>query len=196
MHRKRLLIAAAAVSLLAASAAMADMTTTGPVPGKAATLADDGAAPAESGHRHLVNMRDPDFLKKMCVEHFARSAGRLAYLEAKLQLTAEQQPLWNKWAEAEATGSATLRDDCLAAVPAKDTPRTALDRDSQVEKLLSDKLDTLKTARPALEALYRSLTPEQRAAFDRGIRPGHGMGGQRWWRHHGQDGDQGEMSPT
>lgn len=204
MYRKGLLAAAAAMVLITASTAMADTTTTGNA--STTILADSGNGATKSWHRHFVNMRDPDFIKKMCVEHFARSAGKRAYLEAKLQLTSEQQPLWDKWAAASAAGSAAMRDDCMAAVPAKDAKPTALDRDSRVEKLLSDKLDALKTARPALEALYQSLTPEQRIAFDRGTRPGHWMGGHKW-RHHGQghdgqghDGQGGDqdraMSPT
>lgn len=198
MYRKGLLAAAAAIALLSAGVAMADTPTAGNAP--ATSLADSGPAPAKSWHRHFVNMRDPDFIKKMCVEHFARSAGKLAYLEAKLQLSTEQQPLWNKWAETTSAGSVTMRDDCLAGLPAKDSKPTALDRDAKIEKLLSDKLDTLKTARPALEALYQSLTPEQRVAFDRGTRPGSWMGGHKWHHHgqgHGQGSDQGgEMSPT
>jgi hypothetical protein len=184
MYRKGLL-AAAAISLLCATAAMADSTTSG-----------SGPAPGKSWHRHFVHMRDPASAKDMCIEHFARSAGKLAYLEARLQLTTDQQPLWNKWAEATSAGNATMRDDCVAAVPRKNASNSALDRDSTIEKLLSDKLDALKTARPALEALYQSLTPEQRVAFDRGTQLGHGMGGHKW-HHHDQDGGQGrEMSPT
>ena len=195
MYRKGLL-AAAAISLVCATAAMADSTTSGSTPGSPVTIAGDGPAPAKSWHRHFTHMRDPASAKNMCIEHFARSAGRLAYLEAKLQLSTDQQPLWNKWADATSAGNGTMRDDCIAAVPAKDTPKTALDRDSTIEKLLSDKLDALKTARPALEALYQSLTPEHRVAFDRGTQLGHRMGGHKW-RHHGQEGDQERgMSPT
>jgi len=91
-----------------------------------------------------------------------------------------------------------MKDDCIAGVPAKDTPSTALDRDTRVEKLLTDKLDTLKTARPALEALYQSLSPEQRTAFDHSTKGRHkGMGGPKW-QHRGQDGqgqDGDQMSP-
>ena len=195
MYRKGLL-AAAAISLVCATAAMADSTTSGSTPGSPMTIAGDGPAPAKSWHRHFTHMRDPASAKNMCIEHFARSAGRLAYLEAKLQLNSDQQPLWNKWADATSAGNATMRDDCVAAVPAKDTPKTTLDRDSTIEKLLSDKLDALKTARPALEALYQSLTPERRVAFDRGTELGHRMGGHKW-HHHGQEsGQDREMSPT
>ena len=195
MSRKGLL-AAAAISLLCATGAMAQTSTDGTTAGSGVTLADGSNGSTKPMHRHFSRMRDPAFAKDMCIEHFARSAGKLAYLEAKLQLTADQKPLWDKWEEATAAGSATMKDDCIAGVPAKDTPSTALDRDSRVEKLLTDKLDTLKTARPALEALYQSLSPEQRIAFDRSTKGRHkGMGGPRW-QHHGQDGHgQDEVSP-
>lgn len=197
MSRKGLL-AAAAISLLCATGAMAQTSSDGTTAGSGVTLADGSNGSAKPMHRHFARMRDPAFAKDMCIEHFARSAGHLAYLEAKLQLTADQKPLWDKWEQATAAGSATMKDDCLAGVPAKDTPSTALDRDSRVEKLLTDKLDTLKTARPALEALYQSLSPEQRIAFDHSTKGRHkGMGGPRW-QHHGQDGrgqDGREVSP-
>jgi hypothetical protein len=195
MSRKGLL-AAAAISLLCATGAMAQTSTDGTTAGSGVTLADGSKGFTKPMHRHFSRMRDPAFAKDMCIEHFARSAGKLAYLEAKLQLTADQKPLWDKWEEATAAGSATMKDDCIASVPAKDTPSTALDRDNRVEKLLTDKLDTLKTARPALEALYQSLSPEQRIAFDHSTKGRHkGMGGPRW-QHQGQDGrDQGEVSP-
>ena len=191
MSRKGLL-AAAAFSLLCATGAMAQTTTNGTDAGSV-TLAAGDNAPAKPMHRHFSHMRDPAFAKDMCIEHFARSAGRLAYLEAKLQLTSDQKPLWDKWAEATATGNAAMKDDCLTAIPAKGTPTTALDRDSRVEKLLTDKLDTLKTARPALEALYQSLSPEQRIAFDHSTKSRHmGIGGPKW-QHHDKGGS--EMAP-
>ena len=188
MSRKGLL-AAAAISLLCATGAMAQTSSDGTTGGSGVTLADGSNGSAKPMHRHFARMRDPDFAKNMCIERFARSAGRLAYLEAKLQLTADQKPLWDKWEAATAAGNAAMKDDCIAGVPAKDTPSTALDRDSRVEKLLTDKLDTLKTARPALEALYQSLSPEQRIAFDHSIKGPHRMGGPKW-QHHGEGGNE------
>jgi hypothetical protein len=160
MGRKGLLAAAAAITVLCATAALAqsDMGEDGG-PG--------GARPWGMQHSE---MRDPAVVKDMCVERFARSAGHLAYLQAKLQLKAEQKPLWDKWAEATASGANAMREACLAAVPAVDKEPTALEREARMENLLSAKLETLKAARPALEALYQSLTPEQRSAFDRRAR--------------------------
>src|SRR5215813_6000121 len=106
MYRKGLLAAAAAMTLLCGTAAFAQTAATPGTAGGSQSLADSGSTPARSWHRHFVHMGDPDFAKKMCIEHFARSSGRLAYLEAKLQLTADQQPLWDKWAEAVGKGNA------------------------------------------------------------------------------------------
>ena len=121
MSRKGLL-AAAAISLLCATGAMAQTSTDGTTASSGVTLADGSNGSTKPMHRHFSRMRDPASAKDMCIEHFARSAGKLAYLEAKLQLTADQKPLWDKWEEATAAGSATMKDDCIAGVPAKDTP--------------------------------------------------------------------------
>jgi hypothetical protein len=156
--------ALAAVALVCATAAIAQTTgSSAPAPG-----------PKE------FDQHDPALrMKSMCIEHFARSAGRLAYLEARLQLTADQQPQWDKWRQAVAGGAEKERTDCLADVPAAGTRPTALDRDSHLEKMMATKVATLQGARPALEALYQSLTAEQRLVFDR---PMHGA--YEGHRHH------------
>lgn len=174
-------LAAVAVMALSAGAALAQSTGNAPDAGAGAAASADNPASAGKPWRHLAHWRDPAaFAKNMCLEHYARSAARLAYLEARLELTPAQKPLWDKWAGTEGQGNAALRDDCLASIPAKDKPMTALDRDSRREKLLEARLDTLKAARPSLEALYQSLTPEQRAAFDRGMAFGRPDGHRRW----------------
>jgi len=113
-------------------------------------------------HKHNAAFQPKDF----CLNRFARTAGHLAYTEAKLQLTVSQRPLWDKWQAAVSAGAQKERDSCLASLPAKDAQPTALDRDDRLQKMLAMKADNLKAARPALVALYDSLTPEQRAVFD------------------------------
>ncbi len=154
----------AAIALLSATAAIAQTTGSG------------GPTPAPKP----FEQRDPVArMKSMCVEHFARSAGHLAYLEARLQLTADQQPQWDQWRQAVASGAEKERADCLADVPAAGVRPTVLDRESHMEKMMATKVATLQAARPALEALYQSLTPEQRLVFDR---PMHGA--HEGHRHH------------
>lgn len=157
------LAALAAVAVACATAAIAQTTGT------------TGTGTASEGfEKHDPAAR----MKSMCIKHFARSAGRLAYLEASLQLTADQQPIWEKWRQAVAAGAEKERNDCLADLPAAGHRPTALDRDSHLEKMMATKVAALEAARPALEALYQSLTPEQKEAFDRP------MDGEHWGHHH------------
>ena len=132
--------------------------------------------------------------KKVCGEFYARQAAHLAYLEAKLDLTEAQRPLWAKWKQASLDGATKHRSVCQDVAPKGDTLPPAPDHEAMMEKMLTAKLQTLQATRPALVALYDALTPEQKAAFDQagGHHGGHGMmghgmmGGQGQWGHHGQ----------
>lgn len=145
------------------------------------SMADVGSGPDANGPgdhwRHSP--------QQICVEQYARKAGHLAYLEARLELNPEQQALWDKWSQASADGAEKLRSACLAAMPKAGAKFTALDRDALAETMLSLKVDNLKAARPALESLYAALSPEQQAVFDREA-DRHMGGGQR---HHWRGGD-------
>jgi hypothetical protein len=164
---------------IAALAAIAVVCATAAI---AQTAGTAGPGPETKGYEQ----HDPAaWMKSRCIDHFARSAGRLAYLEARLQLTADQQPLWDKWRQAVAAGAEKERNDCLADVPAAGQRPTALERDSHKEKMMATKVATLQAARPALEALYQSLTPEQKAAFDRPMFGEH-MGHHRHHRPEAQ----------
>ncbi len=162
--RKFSLALLASVAVLAASAAMAETPT-------AATHATDHA----------------DWHKKMCSEMYAHKAGRLAYLEAKLDLTEQQKAAWAKWRQADLDGAAKARSACLEAAPKGDTHPSALDREATMEKFLTLKLQSLQAERPALQAFYEVLSPEQKATFDHSLRHGHHHSG----GHHGEHGEHG-----
>jgi hypothetical protein len=175
MSPKRIALMAAG-ALLCATAAFAQTTGSG-------TGTANGPAP-QGFEKH-----DPaKWMKGMCIEHFARSASRLSYLEARLQLTSDQQPLWATWRQAVTSGAEKERDDCLASIPADGQKPTFLDHESRAEKMMASKLATMQASRPALEALYQSLSAEQRVAFDRPMHRHHGD-----FRHHHRD--QGEQQP-
>jgi len=170
----------AAIPFLFASVAFAETASPGPA-----------AAPAE---HHAVDRAA--WHKKVCGELYAHQAAHLAYLEAKLDLTEAQRPLWTKWKQAHLDAAAKHRSACLEAGPKGDTRPTALEREALIEKILTAKLQTLQATRPALVALYDALTPEQKAVFDHashhhgahGMRE-HGQGhGESEWHHHGQPG--------
>ncbi|PKU25387.1 Spy/CpxP family protein refolding chaperone [Telmatospirillum siberiense] len=109
--------------------------------------------------------------KNFCDEHHAHEIARLAYLEAKLDLTEKQRAAWNKWRQVQIDNAGKEQADCLSNVPTRETKPTALEREAQMEKGLAVKLQNLQSSRPALEALYEVLTPAQRTVFDR---PPHG----------------------
>jgi len=127
--------------------------------------------------------------KSMCGEHFAHESARLAYLQARLELTEQQAPAFRKWAEAESQTAGLERDACLAVPPKSGEAPSILDREARMASHLRILLQGLDTARPALQALYDVLTPEQRAILDHphGDHPGFG--------HGHMDGPMGEHHP-
>jgi Spy/CpxP family protein refolding chaperone len=89
----------------------------------------------------------------------------IAYTVTKLNLTAEQRPLWNKLnAIIEAT-TEKQQQQCGAMKTQAGGP-TILDRVGWLEQNLAARVQSLHEARPALEQLYQALTPEQKAIID------------------------------
>jgi hypothetical protein len=115
--------------------------------------------------RHMMANRDP---KERCEERLAWRAAMRAYAEAKLNLTAEQRPLWDKVQSAAQTEEQKERQLCSAAKPGGDS--TLLDRLDRMQQFLSTRLEGLQSAKPAVQALYQALTPEQRAIIDHPFR--------------------------
>ena len=112
-------------------------------------------------HRMMMH-RDP---KERCEERLAWRAAMRAYAEAKLDLTPEQRPLWDRVESIAQTEQQKERQLCAALKPGGDT--TMLDR---MQQFLSTRLEALQAAKPAVQALYQALTSEQRAIFDHPFR--------------------------
>ena len=113
--------------------------------------------------------------QNFCTERYAMKAAHLAYLEAKLNLTDQQKPAWAKWWQTKIDAAEKRRTACLQRDWSRDEHETALDREARVEKWLTARLQELQASRPALQALYDLLSPEQKALFDQAS---------RWRRHH------------
>jgi hypothetical protein len=108
----------------------------------------------------------------MCIDRQAEATGALAYLEARLALTDQQQPLFERWKKIKL---ASVRDaDCL---PPPASELSIIDSLKHEEKMLRARLAEMKAETPALEALIAVLTTEQKNAFRshlRGHEPPHG----------------------
>lgn len=105
--------------------------------------------------------------QQRCEERLARRAGMVAYTAAKLKLTADQQPLWDKLHAALQVAGNKQGQLCDAlGARAERGQTTLIDRLDRAEQRLSARLDALHQVRPALEQLYQALTPEQKATID------------------------------
>ena len=115
--------------------------------------------------RMIMRGQDP---QERCMDRLARHAARLAYVETKLDLTAQQQPLWDKVQSAAQTEEQKERQLCASLKPG--TESTMLDRMDRMQQFLSARLEGLQAAKPAVQALYQALTPEQQAILNRPFR--------------------------
>ena len=115
--------------------------------------------------RMMMRQGDP---QERCIDRLARHAARLAYVETKLNLTTQQQPLWDKVQSAAQTEEQKERQLCASLKPG--TESTMLDRMDRMQQFLSARLEGLQAAKPAVQALYQALTPEQQAILNRPFR--------------------------
>ncbi len=102
--------------------------------------------------------------QERCIDRLAWRAARRAYVEAKLDLSAEQRPLWDKLQSIAQGEQQKERQLCGQLKSGEEA--TVLDRMDRAQQFLSARLAALQSAKPAVQALYQSLTPEQKEIFD------------------------------
>jgi hypothetical protein len=114
-------------------------------------------SPAQVAARH----------KQMCEDGYAHQVGDLAYLEAKLALTAAQQPLFDRWKSVKLEIAKRGEADCATReLPSRaQGGPTLLDAMAREEEDLKRRLADLDAERPALAALYNVLTAGQKTAL-------------------------------
>lgn len=131
---------------------------------------------------------------QMCKDRYAHVAGRLAYLEASLSITDAQRSAFDQWRSAVLSQAKSHSEACLAHTAMPHGPGNALERNAEMQKHLQDRLASLQSERPALEALYQVLTPDQKKLFDR---EGGDFGGHRHMGEHFHMGEHmGERGPA
>jgi hypothetical protein len=106
-----------------------------------------------------------------CGEIGARAAGRLAYLEARLELGAAQTPLFERWKQVRLASAKRMQDRCETRQAPAAADSSPVARLARQEVRLKQRMADIAAERPALEALYRRLTDEQKARFDRSEHP-------------------------
>jgi hypothetical protein len=126
-------------------------------------------------------------MKQMCDDHYAREVGRMAYLEARLNLTQPEQPLFARWKGVELDIAKRQTADCGQRMAHRDRKMsTPVERMSREQDMLKKRLADLDAERPVLAALYDALTPQQREALSpRGRRMMAGGMMERGMMRHG-----------
>jgi hypothetical protein len=118
----------------------------------------------------------------LCEDRADRLAGQLAYLEARLDLTASQRPAFDRWRDTRLAAAQRQARACAERpVPGRGPNATRpnpVEQMARQEEILRQRLADLQVQRPALEALYNSLSAEQREKFRPvgGLGNGRGMG--------------------
>jgi LTXXQ motif family protein len=123
---------------------------------------------AQGWMRQMMMGRSP---RERCEERLAWRAGVIAYTVTKLNLTSEQKPLWDRL-NGIVQGATDRERQLCASLPSAEQrgQETILDRVSRREQFLSARLQALQQAKPALEALYQALGPDQKAIINQPFR--------------------------
>jgi hypothetical protein len=114
---------------------------------------------------------------QFCQDMYAHKAGEMAFLEAKLQLNASQQPLFARWKGVSLDIAKRHEGDCTGRVQkarAAGQRPDMMQRLDREEDMLKTRLADIQAERPALDALYGALSATQKQEFARTAR--HGMG--------------------
>jgi hypothetical protein len=157
-----------ATAALIATNARADQTVRRPV--MIAQAGPSDASHAEGGPPDMQDgMReDGAHRAEMCKEMYAHKVGELAFLEAKLSLSAGQAPLFAHWKEASLDIAKRRETDCASHDRRASLQHpSVVDRLTLEEDLLKKRLADIQAERPALVAFYDSLTPAQKEEFCR-----------------------------
>jgi len=171
-----LLICGTATAALIANNAHADQSNRRPVmltvaQNQEAAAQPEAGPPPGMGHGM---MRQPG---QFCQDLYAHKAGEMAFLEAKLQLNASQQPLFARWKGVSLDIAKRHEGDCsgrVQKVRAAGQRPDMMQRLDREEDMLKMRLADIQAERPALQALYGALNPTQKQEFARAAREGMG----------------------
>jgi hypothetical protein len=179
-----LLLCGAATGALVATGAQAQTGTRNPV-----MLAQNTETPpANMGRMHRFSPADMAARhKQRCEDGYARSVGRMAYLEARLNLTGSQQSLFSAWRSVKLGIAKRHADACVARDMSQPRQQISpVDRMTRMEDRLKARIGDLDAERPAFAALYGALSPDQQKAL---APHRHGrMHGRHGMRGHGMMG--------
>ena len=185
-----------ATALLVSAPAFAEEAHHAPSQGASGTAATDTAAQpdmkASMSSSGAAGMMNPDMMKQMMGMHaemvrgmmssggMAMSQGaamrqmmspehvegRIAFLRTELKISAAQQPLWDAVADALRAGTTSGMTSVMPEGVMQSDASPMPQKLSEMERLLSSRLDGLRRLNTALVPLYESLDESQKVVAD------------------------------
>ena len=95
----------------------------------------------------------------------ANSEKHLAAFKKELNITSDQEQVWDAYAEKTKSNVKDIRDRMIEAM--HDQPQTAPERFDRHIALMKERLASFERMDDALKQLYTALTPEQKTIADR-----------------------------
>ena len=112
----------------------------------------------------------------MCGRMTSHIEGRLAYLKAEINITPEQEALWNTYASAVRDNAKAMGTRCTALMGDSGASEKSLpDRLDAQEQFVAARLDALRATNKVLKPLYQALSDAQKKLADQLIRSSTGM---------------------
>jgi hypothetical protein len=130
---------------------------------------DSGGMPMMGGDmgRMMSMMHGGGMMGGMPFEHVE---GRLAFLKTELKITPEQEPQWNKFADAVRSVAQSAKAMHEQMMQAGQTMQGGVQpapvRLDRYERMLNARLEAVRTIKAVFEPLYASLTDEQKKTAD------------------------------
>ena len=142
-------------------------------PPPAAGAPDGAGGPGREGMHHPWGRWAKNISpQQACVDRLARRAGFVASAGFKLNLTADQKPLWDKVIAATQSAQDAQRKLC-DTLPASAEDRgklTVIDRMNHRQQVLQARAQGMQQTEPAVQALYDKLIPAQKTVLDHPFR--------------------------
>jgi hypothetical protein len=103
--------------------------------------------------------------------------GQLAFIKAELNITEEQAPVWNVFAETFRADKQKKTASCFAMQEQTRTMASAnlLDSMKLMEARLNEQLDSIRSMEAAIRPLYGMLSKDQKKKADEILKGGPGM---------------------
>jgi hypothetical protein len=129
------------------------------------------------GHGTMGGMGVGGGSASMCGRMTSHIEGRLAFLKAELNITPEQEALWNTYASAVRDNAKAMGTRCTALMgdSGSASEKSLPDRLDAQEQFVAARLDSLRATNKALKPLYQALSDAQKKLADQLIRSSTGM---------------------